>query len=82
MNAMPIFEYQCLECGTRFEDLVLSQSKNPKKAACTHCGGKSVERVFSTFAARTESSNGDACFNKEAGICAAGGGRMPCGGIN
>ena len=76
---MPIFEYQCLKCGTRFEDLVLSQSKKPKKATCSHCGGKSVERVFSRFAARTESSDGAACYNKEAGICAAGGGNMPCG---
>jgi len=79
---MPIFEYQCLECGTRFEDLVLSQSKKAKKAACSQCGGKSVERVFSTFAARSESSNGSACSNKEAGICAAGGGGMPCGSFN
>ncbi len=77
---MPILEYKCLECGTRFEDLVLSQSKTVTKAACSNCGGKSVERVFSTFAARAESSNGSACYNKEAGVCAAGGGSMPCGG--
>lgn len=74
---MPIFEYHCFECGSRFENLVLGKSET--EALCVQCGGKSVERVFSTFAAHTASSTEGACFNKEAGICAAGGGKMPCG---
>jgi len=74
---MPIFEYHCFDCGARFEDLVLGQKNGD--AACSSCGSKSVERVFSTFAARSESSSEGACYNKEAGICSAGGGSMPCG---
>jgi putative FmdB family regulatory protein len=44
---MPIFEYKCQDCSTRFEELVL----NSKQAEpdCPECGGAGVERLISTF---------------------------------
>ncbi|MEW6686016.1 MAG: zinc ribbon domain-containing protein [Candidatus Edwardsbacteria bacterium] len=47
---MPIYEYECLDCGRKTSLLVLSISKvfSPK---CSHCGGNKLERLFSRFAA-------------------------------
>ena len=76
---MPIFEYQCFDCGTKFEEIVLSRREQSENStACSDCGSSAVERLFSTFAAHT-SSDADTCFNKAEGICQAGGGNMPCG---
>jgi putative FmdB family regulatory protein len=44
---MPIYEYRCTTCETRFEDLV----RGPSAAvACPECGGAEAERLLSTFA--------------------------------
>ncbi len=55
---MPIFEYHCSDCDTRFEELVLNRASEP--AACRECGGSSVEKVFSTFSAQTSRGSGAA----------------------
>lgn len=44
---MPIYEYKCKKCDERFEEY-LSTSTKPKPP-CPACGGKSVERVWSTI---------------------------------
>lgn len=43
---MPIYEYQCQECGEEFEKLVRFPSKQTE---CPHCGGKDVRKVISRF---------------------------------
>lgn len=43
---MPIYEYQCKPCGTRFSKLVMSLSKLPR-VVCPSCGGRKVERLIS-----------------------------------
>jgi putative FmdB family regulatory protein len=40
---MPIYEFDCRECGARFEELV----RAGRKAACPACGSDDVERRFS-----------------------------------
>lgn len=42
---MPIFEYQCLECGKKSE--ILKRYDDPPPAACPHCGGKLKKLVSS-----------------------------------
>ncbi|MBM3724756.1 MAG: zinc ribbon domain-containing protein [Acidobacteria bacterium] len=72
---MPIFEYQCEDCGTKFEKLV----RGGTAVACPSCGEQHLRQEYSTFAAR---GNGAA---KEpasmAGGCGAGMCRTPglCG---
>jgi len=44
---MPIYEYECRKCKQRFEHLLKSVRDAP--AACPHCGGKKIEKVFSGF---------------------------------
>ncbi len=54
---MPIYEYQCRECGTRFE-AIRRLSDDDKDLACPECGTLKPEKVFSTFAAATVTTGG------------------------
>ena len=46
---MPIFEYVCDECRTRYERLVMNG--NREAVACPKCGSKRNTLQFSTFSA-------------------------------
>jgi putative FmdB family regulatory protein len=71
---MPIFEYLCQDCGTKFEKLVRGQ--NPE-LACPSCGQNHVDQQLSTFAAHAGSAKPAAT----PGGCPAGMCRTPdlCG---
>jgi len=49
---MPIYEYQCLECGEKFEKLV-RLSTSISEIECPECGRRKVEKLISIFSART-----------------------------
>ena len=53
---MPIFEYVCEDCGTKFEKLV----RNGVAVACPGCGQDHLKQQFSTFAAKADSSHSPA----------------------
>lgn len=42
---MPIYEFECGECGARFEELVAAEVA---AAACAACGSASTRRLLST----------------------------------
>jgi putative FmdB family regulatory protein len=42
---MPLYELECLDCGTRFEALVRGSSQ----ARCPSCDGSNLEQLLSTF---------------------------------
>lgn len=44
---MPIFEYQCQNCGHILE--VLTRPSKPAPRKCPKCGEPKLERKFSTF---------------------------------
>ena len=46
---MPIFEYRCQDCDTRFEKLV--RNSDTDGPVCPSCGTPHVEKELSTFAA-------------------------------
>ena len=46
---MPIFEYQCDDCGTKFEKLLRRADANG--VACPSCGETHLTQQYSTFAA-------------------------------
>lgn len=50
---MPIFEYECRECGHRFEYLVLSSSP---AAECPSCRTKDLQQMISLCAVSSETS--------------------------
>ncbi len=70
---MPLFEYYCSTCRTRFEELVRVGAQS-ERATCPECGRQNVPRVLSTFA--TVRSGGDGA---DLASVASGGGGC-CGG--
>jgi putative FmdB family regulatory protein len=48
---MPIYEYICDDCGTKFEKLV----RNGAAVACPDCGESHLSPTLSTFAAHSSS---------------------------
>ena len=51
---MPIYEYRCEDCGTKFEKLVRRQGDVPG-LECPSCGQKHLRQELSTFAAHSGS---------------------------
>ncbi len=48
---MPLYEYECQSCATRFEHLV----REDDRPVCPSCKGERLERVLSVFAVRVPS---------------------------
>jgi len=73
---MPIFEYACDDCGTRFEQLV-RRSAETDGVKCPQCGQNHLTTQYSTFAARSGASSG-----AQSAPCETGGGcgAGMCGG--
>jgi len=66
---MPIFEFSCQDCETRFETLVLSSSE---RVSCPNCQGERLQKLISAHAVGS-ATPAPAC---EAPAC---GGETPCG---
>ncbi len=50
---MPIYEYRCTECDTRFSQQEGIEEHGRKRPACPKCKSHAVEQVFSPFFAKT-----------------------------
>ena len=72
---MPIYEYKCEACATRFEKLV-RRTAEEDQLSCPSCGERHLSQEYSTFAAR---ANGQA--EQQAPSCPGGMCRTPgmCG---
>ena len=46
-EAMPMYEYACMECETHFEELVRNEEQ---VVSCPDCSATKVVKQFSTFA--------------------------------
>lgn len=68
---MPIYEYECPDCGSRFDRRAAMQDPYP---ACPSCGAAKVRRLISSFAA---TGGGSASSAPAAGAPSGGG---CCGG--
>jgi putative FmdB family regulatory protein len=69
---MPIFEYSCDDCGTKFEKLV-RRSAEADAVRCPSCGQDHLTTEYSTFAARSGGSKGAAAMEDcGAGMCGGG----------
>ncbi|MAG15216.1 MAG: zinc ribbon domain-containing protein [Dehalococcoidales bacterium] len=54
---MPIYEYICFDCGSKFE-LLRSLSEADKEASCSQCYGQ-VERVVSVCVSFSKDGSGE-----------------------
>lgn len=68
---MPLFEYHCTGCDTRFERLV----RLPARVDCPSCGSTRVEKLLSVPArpASREAPAASACETAPPGGCCGGG---------
>jgi putative FmdB family regulatory protein len=74
---MPIFEYACDDCGTKFEKL-MRRSEESEPVHCPSCGESHLTTQYSTFAAHAGSSKStqEAASGCGSGMC----GTSMCGG--
>lgn len=61
---MPLFDFICKECETRYEDLI----RGDEKSACPRCESQQVERQLPVFAVGGE-SRPEAMANGGCGTC-------------
>ena len=72
---MPIFEYRCQDCGTRFEKLVRGSTERDG-LACPSCGQGRLQQELSVFAAH---AHGAPAAQPPAGPCAGCRNPQACG---
>jgi putative FmdB family regulatory protein len=70
---MPIYEYCCADCETKFEKM-RPMSKADAAIACPDCGGSDTSRGLSLFAAFSRGNGGDSHA-----VSGTGGGCANCG---
>lgn len=65
---MPIYEYRCEKCGSRFE-VLQRVGDDGSKLRCPKCGNEKVVKQFSAFA----TSGGSAGLSGVSRSCGSGG---------
>ncbi len=65
---MPIYEFQCEECGEVFEKLVLGKDTE-EDIVCRKCKSPKVKKLISKTAPKTGSGPSSACSGCKGGSC-------------
>ncbi len=68
---MPIYEYKCDSCGTKFEKL-MRRSGDMEGLACPDCGQQHLSQQYSTFAAHAGTGASSSGFASEGPSCPGG----------
>jgi putative FmdB family regulatory protein len=66
---MPIYEYACSGCGSRFEKLV---RRFAEEVSCPSCASEAVDKQLSVFAVGASARSASAQAACEAPACGAG----------
>jgi putative FmdB family regulatory protein len=67
---MPLYEFDCPDCGKPFERLVRSAAA-VSEVVCPSCGSPRVRKRLSLFATRTGGSSSDG-WSAQAASCSSG----------
>ena len=72
---MPIFEYRCSDCNTKFEVLHKSQEKE-EDIICPKCNSNKSKKLMSSFAASMDGSSSfsGSSYSDDSGSSYPGGG--------
>ena len=65
---MPVFEYKCFDCSTKFEVLHKSTLKQ-EQVTCPKCDSAKNKKLFSSFSASVSSDSNYSADNCAAGNC-------------
>jgi putative FmdB family regulatory protein len=70
---MPLYEYKCSDCKTKF-DFLHKSTKDQLDVHCPICGSIKNKKLFSSFSSATknESNLSGSCENESCGLPAAG----------
>ncbi len=52
---MPTYEYYCKKCDQKFSEVLTMSEHDQRKVKCPKCKSSEVERIFSSFIAKTAS---------------------------
>ena len=77
---MPLFEYQCADCGNLYEILIFHRDDG-EESVCPKCHSHSTRRLMSTFAVSHASGGSEDLPSCSDGSCHMGGcghGHGPC----
>jgi putative FmdB family regulatory protein len=66
---MPIFEYLCEDCGSKFEKLV----RGSEGVHCPSCGQEHLKQQYSTFAAHANGAPKEVAPSCPSGMCSTPG---------
>jgi putative FmdB family regulatory protein len=69
---MPLYEFDCLDCGESFEKLVRSVSAI-NQVVCPTCGQPHVQKKLSMFASGGSKSGSTSVSSSAASSCSTGG---------
>jgi len=58
---MPLFEYECKECGEKFEKLIFSSDS--EKVKCPNCGSEETKKLLSLFSSKGTSCSSPSGFS-------------------
>ncbi|MDE1890076.1 MAG: zinc ribbon domain-containing protein [Planctomycetota bacterium] len=64
---MPIYEFQCNQCNTKFDEYFRS-AKERKKLFCPSCQSDHIQKIFSVFGMSVK-GNGDTTSGGSSGGC-------------
>ncbi len=79
---MPIYEYQCENCGTK-HDFLHKSIKNEETVSCPNCNSTENKKLFSSFSASMGgSSSYSSCADGSCDIPASGGCSTGMCGLN
>lgn len=69
---MPLYEYECTDCGERFE-VLQRMGEDGHGLTCPRCGAEGPRRKLSTFATSSEGAGGKTTGGAGAGCGAPSG---------
>lgn len=78
---MPIFEYKCENCDTKYEVLHKS-SANIGEVTCPECNSNKSKKLLSSFSASMGSSSDGSCASGSCGLPSTGGCASGMCGLN
>ena len=74
---MPVYEFQCLDCGKQTELLIFNSDEKPK---CGECGSQNLKKLLSAHSSFAGASSGRVPGAGDTACCGSTPGHAGCAG--